>query len=385
MGVAHSRLAPSAADRWVFCPASVRLSEQFPRLVEDPSAAEGTASHWAGYSLIKTHSPKAGDTCPENGVQLTEEMLEGALLYFNTAFAITNSRGGFGAASFEETLPAGSLSPEVWGTPDMWFWDAVEGVLTVLDYKFGHRDVSPVENWQLVLYVRLVLDKMGFNGLEEQHVKVRFVIVQPRSYHRDGPVRFWECKASDLRAMWNRASAAADEALTAVNPTFKANPEYCRDCPGRRACPTFTRNVQAAMDLAASSLPSELSPSELGVELMYRQRAFEFLKAGLEALKQQAETSIHNGVSVQGHGLEPGRGSTKWEVPTSEVKLMGSMFGVDLLKAPEPVTPKQAEQLFAQKGLDQSVIAAYSKRIPGSLRLVRSEKTLAHRVFGKGN
>ena len=101
MTTGHSRLAPSAADRWVFCPASVRMSEAFPQLVEDPSAAEGTASHWAGFSMLKTHTPKPGDICPENGVQLTEEMLEGALVYANAIFAIANQLGGLSAAILE--------------------------------------------------------------------------------------------------------------------------------------------------------------------------------------------------------------------------------------------------------------------------------------------
>ena len=41
---AHARLAPSAAKRWMNCPASVRATEDLPDSTSE-AAAEGTAAH----------------------------------------------------------------------------------------------------------------------------------------------------------------------------------------------------------------------------------------------------------------------------------------------------------------------------------------------------
>lgn len=383
MTTGHSRLAPSAADRWVFCPASVRMSEAFPQLVEDPSAAEGTASHWAGFSMLKTHTPKPGDICPENGVQLTEEMLEGALVYANAIFAIANQLGGLSAAILETRVFMPSIHPEMHGTPDCIFWDAPNRTLYVSDYKYGHRAVDPFENWQLAGYARGELD--GLQLEDESDVKIVFVIIQPRSFTRFGPVRTWETTADHLRSrMWGIMADAARDALEATNPTFAVG-SHCRDCPARRACPTLAGNSQAVMDLANTSMPIALTPAELGVELAYLERAEELLTARRKALAQQAEVSIRNGVAVPGYGLDTGRGSVKWSVEVDEVQALGAMCGVDLLKPPAAVTPTQAKNLFTQKGLDQSVIAAYSQHIPGAQTLVPAEETIAHRVFAKGN
>lgn len=379
----HSRLAPSSADRWVFCPASVRMAEAFPQLVEDPSAAEGTASHWAGFSMLKTHAPQPGDICPENGVQLTEEMLEGALVYNNAVFAVANKCGGLQVAELEISRAIRSIHAEMWGTPDCTVWHAESLTLYVIDYKFGHRAVDAFECWQLAGYARGKLDELQLP--DESAVKIVFVIVQPRSYTRSGPVRTWETSAVHLETrMWPMMREAATEALDAVNPRFAVG-AHCRDCPARRACPTLARNAQAAMDLANASMPMELSPGELGVELAFTERAYALLDARRKALQQQAEVLICNGGGVPGYALEAARGSSKWTVDVAEVRALGAMCDADLLKAPAPVTPNQARELLVKKGLDPSVIAAYSQHTPGSLQLVPAENTLAHRVFSKGN
>lgn len=384
MTTAHSRLAPSSADRWVFCPASVRTAEAFPQLVEDPSAVEGTASHWAGYAMLKTHTPQPGDICPENGVLLTEEMLEGALTYYNAVFAIANTVGGIAAMHLEERVAISRLHPQMFGTPDAWVWDAANGLLHVIDYKYGHRGVDPFENWQLAVYACGILESLGFDGAAEQHIKVRFTIVQPRSFDRAGPVKTWETLAANLRGMWNRAHGSAHEALESDNPTFAIG-SHCRDCPARRACPTLARNSQSVMDYSNQAMPRELTPAELSIELMYHDRAEELVIARGKALRQQAEVSIRNGQAVPGFGLDSGRGSVKWTADVADVQGLGEMCGVDLLKPAALVTPAQAKNLFAKKGLDASVIAAYSTHIPGAQQLVPIEETIAHRVFAKGN
>lgn len=383
MTTAHSPLAPSSADRWVFCPASVRLAVAFPALEEDPSAAEGTASHWAGYSMLKTHTPQPGETCPENGVQLTEEMLEGALVYNNAVFAIANQCGGLTAARLEERVHMPSLHPEMFGTPDCVIWDAANRILHIIDYKYGHRFVDAFECWQLAAYARGKLDELQLD--DESNVTIAFTIVQPRSFGRGGPVRQWATTAAHLASrMWPMLKAAAAEAMTSTNPTFAVG-SHCRDCPSRRACPTLARNSQAVMDLANHAMPIELSASELGIELAYLRRADGLLTARLKALEQQAEVSIRNGVGVPGFALEAGRGRTAWTVDAAEVQSLGDMCGVNLIKPPVPVTPNQAKELLIKKGLDGSVIAAYSQPTPGALTLVDAEDTIAHRVFAKGN
>jgi hypothetical protein len=383
---AHSRLAPSAADRWVECPASVQLSEQFPALLEHPSAPEGTAAHWVASSMLTTHAPAVGDIAP-NGIAVTQEMIDGALLYYNHVFKLANPHGGIKARfRWEEREHMPSIHPECHGTPDgagvLDFCD-LTGEIHIPDYKFGHLEVSP-ETMQLKLYARGVLDRLGFNGHDEQFIKVHLHIIQPRCYTAAGPIRTYSTTAADLRADWNRLRAAAHEAL-GDKPSFKVG-DQCKYCPGRRACPTLKRHVAGIMDQAEWSPAVELPASEIGLELFFAERSMALLESRLSGLREQVEANLRAGRSVEGWCMQSGQSSVRWSADLDELLFMADSLGVPLMqKDPNGKilpTPKQAAKLFEKAGIDGSVIDAYSETKPGGLKLVPSTQSIAVKAFG---
>lgn len=376
---AHSRLAPSAADRWVECPASVQLSEQYPELLENSAAPEGVAAHWVASSMLTTHTPVVGDIAP-NGIAVTQEMIDGALLYYNHVFKLSNPHGGIKMrCRVEQTVRIPSIHEACHGTPDTTA-DLCEltGELHIFDYKFGYGEVDPL-TMQLVLYARGELDRLGFDGHAEQYLKVHLHIVQPRCYTASGPIRTWSGTAADLRAHWNRLRASAAEALD-DRPRYKVG-EQCRYCPGRRACPTLKRHVAGFMDQAEYSAPVEIPASEVGLELFFVERSIAMMNARATGLREQVEANLRAGRSVSGWCMEPGQSRTAWSVPLEEVHAMGDMMGVDLRRSDAP-TPKQAVKLFEKAGIDTSVIDAYSETKPGGLKLVPSSQSLAIKAFG---
>lgn len=378
---AHSRLAPSAADRWVHCPGSVPLSEQFPALLEHPSAPEGVAAHWVASSMLTSHAPLAGDIAP-NGVAITEEMIDGALLYYNHVFKLANPHGGVKVRfRWEEPECMPSIHEEMWGTPDgAGVVDILEenGELHITDYKFGHLEVSPVENWQLLSYARGVLDRLQFDGAAEQHIRIFLHIIQPRCYSASGPIRTWQTTAGDARAQWNRLHHSAHEAL-GPSPRFKTG-EHCKYCPARRACPTLKRQTAGFMDEADWAAGIEIPADQVGLELFLVERSIAQLTARATGLREQVEANLRAGQSVPGWCMEPGQSRTQWAAPLAEVHDLGDMMGVDLRRLDAP-TPKQAIKLFEKAGIDASVIEAYSETKSGAMKLVQASKSLASKVF----
>lgn len=376
MTTGHSLLAPSSADRWVKCPASISLGQRFPQLIEHPSGPEGEAAHWVAWSMVHSHKPAVGDLAP-NGLAVTDEMVEGALLHVNALFASSNPHGGLRRVRMEEREVMPSIHPDAFGTPDavIDLADAI-GEIIIQDYKFGHGEVEELENWQLAMYTRGVLDRLGFDGHAEQHLKIRFRIVQPRCYTASGPVREWLTTAGDLRAMWNKLRAAAQEAL-GPDPSYRIG-NHCVHCPGRRACPALKRASGDVMDYVGTGQPILATGEDLGLELSFLERRLALLQARRDALAEQVEHAYRSGQSVPGFAMEPGRGSVKWNVPDADVLALGDMVGVNLRKPSAPVTPTQAKKM-----LDESVIDAYSERVPGQLKLVAVKTTLAQKVFGK--
>lgn len=378
---AHSRLSPSAAGRWVECPGSVPLSEQYPALLEHPSAPEGVAAHWVASSMLTTHAPIVGDIAP-NGIAVTEEMIDGALLYYNHVFKIANPHGGVKVRfRWEEPEYMPSIHDEMWGTPDgAGVVDVLEltGELHIVDYKYGHAEVSPVENWQLLAYARGVLDRLQFDGAAEQHVRITLHIVQPRCYSASGPIRTWQTTAGDARAQWNKLRHAAHDALGPA-PRFKTG-DHCKYCPARRACPTLKRQTSAFMDESDWSVGVEIPADQVGLELFFVERSIAQLTARATGLREQVEANLRAGESIPGWCMEPGQSRTQWAAPLGEVHDLGDMMGVDLRRVDAP-TPKQAIKLFEKAGIDASVIEAYSETKSGGMKLVQASKSLASKVF----
>ena len=383
MTSAHSRLAPSASGRWVHCTGSVQLCEQFPELLENPAAAEGTAAHWVAYSMLTSHTPKVGELAP-NGVPVTDEMVEGALLYVNHVFKLANPHGGLTRVRLEQSERMPSIHPEMFGTPDgSGQLDILEltGEIHVWDYKFGHAEVSPFENWQLVSYLRGILDRLDLDGVAEQYAFVTFHIIQPRCYTASGPIRSWRVRVADLRGMFNQLHMSAHEAL-GPNPRLRTG-DHCKNCPGRRACPALKKAAESVMDVAMEFGGHQLPADALGLQLANITRAEAILQAMRTGLEQQAESLIRSGQLVPGWSMQPASSTLKWTVPATEVIELGELLEVPLTKPPAPITPTQAISKLKKAGIDTAVIDAYSKRESGAMRLTIDNSTLAKKVFSQ--
>lgn len=378
MSGAHSILAPSSMARIVQCPASVRMEQQYPETEQDPEAADGEAVHWGGAEMLGGRLVDEGERAP-NGVLLTQEMTEAIDLYHDDVAA---ALAPFGLKPIDGVIESAvgitRIHPQCWGTPDYRAW--VPGhlrggrpLLMLWDLKYGHRDVGVYQNWQCVAYVAGCLEATNLSDLE---VDVEVRIAQPRSYHRDGPVRRWAFPASDIRALVNIASNAAHEAL-GDNPKANVGPE-CRDCRARHACPTLQRAAASACDESGKAQPFDLSPAALGVELRYLKRAEVLLKARISGLEEQAVALQRQGKSVPHWRIEHGSGRRKWAKPVAEVLALGSMFQIDLAKPTEPITPVQA----VAKGLPEALLATFTDQPRGAAALVPDDGSTARRIFG---
>ena len=222
----HAILAPSSAARIVACPGSVKLAAMYPQM-ETIEAREGTAAHWAAAEILHGRVVAVGQVA-DNGVTLNDDMLEAAYLYSD----YIESLNLISEYNIERTIRSGYLHEENWGTPDFFNYESL--TLHIPDFKFGHKYVDVYRNWQLINYAALILDFLGVDGSLDQHIKVVMTIVQPRNFHRDGPIRTWSVMASELRPYFNQLRAAFDAAM---QPDAKCivNSE-CEYCPGRHAC-----------------------------------------------------------------------------------------------------------------------------------------------------
>ena len=373
----HAPFGPSSISRVIQCPGSWRLCQQYPGDPEGPEAAEGTAAHWVLAEMYKGVALEAGTLAP-NGIPVTEEMLEGAEMFIDAV--------GHKMGHIEERMPASDmLHPDNWGTPDAWDYrpipvpgtNIIGGVIKLPDYKFGHRFVDVFKNWQLINYARLIIDALDLHGEQEQHTRIEFIIVQPRSYSPQGPVRKWSVLACDLRGEWNQIRSSILLAQS-EQATCWVGPE-CLDCSARAFCTTLQRSSLAAIDESHRPTPMELPPPALGLELRLINRAIDRLKARASGLQEVALARVKSGTLIPGFRTEIGKGRERWNVPVAQIEALGAMMNGMKLTKIEPITPRQA----VKAGLDAAVVAQFTITPAGETKLVEDDGSMSLRAFAK--
>lgn len=370
----HSVVAPSAMGTVIYCAGSIQLSHMYPEDKDSQDAREGTASHWAGSEQLEGREVDMGQVAPNN-VTLDIAMIEGADMYVEAV----RSRVPVGG-QVEQRVDCSSVHPLMWGTPDFWYYDARTRTLWIMDYKFGRLFIKVFENWQLIAYFGGIIASLG---VDDREVHVKFVIIQPRSYHRDGPVRTWEIDGWKLRTYVNILSAAAHAAVTAdgrYTPGAKTvvNPA-CRHCTGRRACVTLQTAAMSDIDLAGEPIPFDLDTPAAGNELRMITRAIDQLKARASGLEEQLISAAMAGQSVPWWRLARSTGNEAWAKPVPEVLALGQMMGMSLAKPVQAMTPTQARAA----GMPADLVSAYSYRPNGEAKLVADDGTHARKVFGQ--
>lgn len=386
----HSILPPSSAARRVACPGSRSLEAQYPQ--EDSEASrEGTAAHWVASELLKNEVwaretwslsrllvdeklPELPETLTFNGVAITQEMIDGANLYVHRIKALCKFELAGNKIKIEERVDIGRIHAQCWGTPDCWALSA--GTLYIFDYKFGYGQVDVFENWQLIEYAAGILEHCEARG--EGIVRhVQMCIVQPRGFHRDGPVRTWNVTVETLRGYFDILEDAEAEAMK-PDALCKPSPE-CTDCAGRHACEALQTASLRTVDLLGSNVPHALPPEALGSELRLLKHSAKLLDARITGLEAEAEAQLRSGKRIPYFMLGESVSRKRWTKPADEIVKLGELLEIDLTKPQEVITPTQA----FKKGVPESLLATFSETPRGGMKLIADDGKQARKLFGQ--
>lgn len=375
MAEAHAYLAPSSAGTWGpgGCSAFPRMAAAYPPQPDTLKAREGTAAHWYLAEALHKRPPSVGALAP-NGHPVTEEMTEWTEAMIADALPLMAKPSVHFA--IEQQLKMPQVHPTLnWGTADLVMIDHADKVLYGWDFKSGHRYVDVFENWQLVDYLIGAANAFHLDLHAAEGWTIDARIYQPRSFHADGPVKVWRCDAPRLLTLAHKLAVAAAEAAKPNAPARTG--EYCLDCPGALGCDAFKATIDRAIDVSRVGPPQEIALPQAGVALHVIRQARERLEDMESALEARLISELKAGRTLPGWQIEQGYGREKWTVPAQEVFALGTLFGVEVAKLPEPVTPAQARKL----GIDAAVISAYSTKPPGEMKLKPVDDTKARKVF----
>jgi len=375
----HSPIPPSSAKMWSVCTAWPQMALKFPQQ-DTQDTLEGEAVHEVAHLdiLKRYHGGVTGDMLLEgststNGTIITAEMIQAADVYSDNVLKEYNKRlvNAGVVMRVEHRVTCPQIHPvHSWGTLDCFLFDPHNRLLIIWDFKYGHLFVDEYQNLQCINYLSGLDSEYDLDGID---IEIR--IVQPRTYHKGGPVRIWKTNINELTPHINRLKEAVDISLNGKGKLVTGN--HCRRCQARHGCEAYLRYGIDLYTCVMDPVPQELSPAALGLQLLIVEEAMEALKGLQTGYQAQVEALIKSGKSVPWWGMESSSGRENWSAPVDTVAMVGDMFGLNLRKT-ALITPGQARKL----GIPDEIIKQYSERKSG-LSLVRDDKCAAARVFSQ--
>lgn len=291
----HAKLSPSAAERWLSCPASIRQEEKVPPEPESVYAAEGTAAHTLAEIRARAHFGQ--DTPDDTEAKLrrwAEEVdgkdwdLDEMELHVAAYVELVQQavdREPDATVLFEQRMDTGV--PRCWGTSDTVVVSPVH--IEIIDFKYGKGVAVEAENNpQLRLYALGALDTFG--DLLGSAEYLRITVHQPRLEHT-----LTETITPDELRDWRTKIIPIAELALTDDAYFGPSDEACRWCPVSGRCRAQLEAVFAE-DFEAD--PDLLTPEEMGERL----GKVKMIKDWLIAFEEAAlDTAYSQGESIPGY------------------------------------------------------------------------------------
>jgi hypothetical protein len=363
----HAILSASGASRWLACPPSARLEQNFANS-SSVFAQEGTLAHELGelnlrFELkeITTRSYNSKLKKIRENELFTEDMLDYVNIYVDTCMekiAEAKSISSDAVISLEQRLDFSQWVPEGFGTGDMVI--IADGAIEIVDLKYGKGvRLSAVGNKQMRLYALGAIAEFGFLYDID---KVKMTIVQPRldSISTD------EIAAEEL-LKW------AEEILKPIAElAFKGEGEFCagEHCGFCRARYTCKARADKNMELAKYDFqdPNILSCDDISDILG---KADELIKWAKDIQDYALDQAVNEGVIFNGFKIVEGRSNRKYtDIAKVAEILIANQYKEDKIYKPKELQGlTNMEKVVGKKKLTE-LVGSYIEKPQGKPVLV---------------
>lgn len=356
----HSKFGASKMSRILACPGSVALEEKFPDKKGADAQTGSVAHRVAEKALLNKCSTDVfigKDVLMEDGSIgfCDEEMAKAVQVYVDEVRRWeAELPGAVVAAEIEGSLEW--IDKDCWGTNDVAIRQTF-GTLVVLDYKHGAGvpvDVLKEDgsvNPQLMQYALQALGKPPKSKVENYETVI-VGIVQPRSFHPDGPVRYAPAMAPEQIREWgDTVLKPGIKAAKKRNAPLHAG-DQCRFCKAAQGCPEIHRQANAAAldafgpgDEPQPLDPVVMTPEQIAKVLKYEKLLGDWVKS----VKERAFAMAAGGEEIPGFKLVKKKTHRKWKRPTAEIQSMLLQLGIDqdaILTKRDLLSPAQIEKVL---------------------------------------
>lgn len=348
----HALLSASSASRWLVCPPSARLEQNFENKTSE-YAAEGTLAHELGELELRrnlegmsTRKYNSEIKKIQSNELFTKDMNDYVEIYVNTCMeklAEAKSKTSDALFKIEQRLDFSEWVPEGFGTGD--FVIIADGTMEICDLKYGKGvPVSAIDNKQMRLYALGAITEFGFL-YDIQNV--RMTIIQPRLDN----ISTDEVSADDL-LKW------AEEVLKPIAElAFKGEGEFCAGdhCTFCRAKAVCKARAQKNLELTQYEFadPNVLNKFDIADILA---KADEFIKWAKDVQDFALEQALL-GEQYPGFKVVEGRSNRRYTdtEKVAEILLANGYLEEDIYKPKELQGISNMEKVVGKKKLVELV------------------------------
>lgn len=349
----HALLSASGANRWLACPPSAKLEEQFPDTTSD-AAREGTLAHELAELKVRNYfyTTDFGKRKLNAAVKKLQkedlwqdEMMGYTDQYLDYIRVVAMADRIQGTAEIEKKVDFGRWAPGGFGTADCLLLKGNQ--LHVIDFKYGKGvPVSAEENPQMMLYALGARDMYGIlYHFDEFHLH----IIQPRIDN----VSEWTCTEEELLEFGSYVKERSALAIDGAGE-FCPGESQCRFCRARSRCAARAEhNVKLAFSPDLGKKPPLISNGQMG----------EYLRLGagvakwLAELKDCALAECLAGNEVPGWKAVEGRSTREWTDMDAafEVLEKSGVAPEEMLWERKPLTLAQVEKMVGKRDFQDAV------------------------------
>lgn len=331
--IQHKRYSPSQAERIFLCPGSSALLERAPIRRDTSYSLEGTQAHdilAAGLMNGVNTFMAAKAVSPHKDVNFSADFMSSvndAFDYISLKFEELNSEFGDVIMFVEEFVdpPITEEPGEAGGYVDIALYSAKGRVLYVIDYKHGAGlPVDVIGNKQLKQYGSGFLYDPNSPVDPSTVDEVVLVIIQPRSFHKDGDVREHEVTPAELLEYLFELDEKIAEGRAEDAPLIPGL-KQCQFCDAKTMCPAAEEVAVEAINPGAVTFknatvanmpdPEDLTPERLAYILGLKP----FITSLLNNYENYAKEQLIHGQPVPGFKMVNAQAKRTWNGDVDEL------------------------------------------------------------------